>query len=259
MAALVNNNSDNNLHEQQKAFAPLLKSLTSPSSLLLSIDRKKNEKVISVLMTLTALVESAPALFMSTEKNDRGRKAICFALNSVLLGRGNDETGRDDSSLKNDGEDVKVTGSARRKSRKRKDADSKDTLSIPCRRAIAAIDFLVSHIRFTILHSRKLHTKDDKSKLSLPSREHISAVFDVLVNLIQDDGYLPSNKDRQECKVYHERASIRKSAAVSLLRLCDGSLNIENKFFSPKYWHIFSKAFVDDDLQVRGMMVLFFT
>ena len=80
LAALANKDIKTNLDEQRKTFEPLLKTLSSSSNLNASNDSSRNESVTNSLATLTALVESAPMLFMSPNKNDRGIKAINFAL-----------------------------------------------------------------------------------------------------------------------------------------------------------------------------------
>lgn len=246
MAALVNEGNKNKVQEQEKSFTPLLKTLTSSSSMCLSIEGENNEKIINVLTTLTALVETVPTMFMRSEKSDRGGKSVRFALETVLLGHGREKGGNDDEPLSDDEKMEESTPLKRKKNRRKGPAH----LSLTCQRAIAAVDFLVCHIRSTLLLSRTL---DKKSKYEAPSEDHISAVFDLLVNLLRDGGYLPASNDRQECSNFHERATLRKSAAIGLLRLCDGSLNLENKFLTPTYWHILSKTFLDEDHEVRGM------
>lgn len=241
MAALVENqNFDQD--SQRKEFEPLLKALTASSSMCLSVDGVDNAKVENVLITLTAMVESVPALFMATSEKDNGNKAVQFALNKVLQGESKNEDG-----IECDENNIETTPS-RRKSKKRKDSQ---TLSLACRRAIAAIDFLVSHIRSTLLYARKSIQKPTESK-RIPSDVHISTVFEVLVNIIRDGGYLSSCKNQHGKDIFRERSALRKCAAISLLKLCDGSLNIENKYFSSQYWHIFSRIFVDEDYDVRG-------
>ena len=253
MVALINSDDKNKVQEQEKAFVPLLKVLTAPSSMCLSSHGKINEKVINVLATLTALVESVPTLFMNQGKNDRGRKAVHFALEHVLLGLEKDE--EHNESKENSEEETEVTSPPKRKMKRQIDVDD---LSLTCQRAIAAIDFLVCHIRSTLLLSRKSPSKEKKKQQHfVPTDEHISSVFEILINLVRDGGVLPSIRDRHECNMFSDRGALRKCAAVSLLRLCDGSLNIESKYLTPKYWHILSKAFVDEEYQVRGTLNTF--
>lgn len=245
MAALVENQSINK-DCQMKEFTPLLKALTASSSMCLVIDGVENEKIINVLTTLTAMVESVPVLFMSNDKNDTGSKAFRFALNDILLGEGIDEG--DDESVKEGEEKEKEIIPSRRNSKRRKDTP---TLSLACRRTIAAINFLVSHIRSTSLSVRKVDRQNTRAK-GLPADKQISSVFEVLVNLIRDGGYLASCKEVYGRDVFKERSALRKCAGINLLKLCDGSLNLENKYFTSKNWHIFSKIFVDEDFDVRG-------
>ena len=247
MAALVEKqNIDQD--SQMKEFTPLLKALTASSSMCLSVDGVDNEKIVNVMKTLTAMVESVPALFMGTSDKDNGYRAIQFALNEIILGKSEQEEKENDESSANG----KAGTPARRKSARRKDSK---VLSLACQRTIAAIEFLVSHIRSTILYSRKSGKHQSKPAREFPSDEHISAVFEVLVNLIRDGGYLPSCQSQYVKDINKERSSLRKSAALSLLKLCDGSLNIESKFFSSKYWLIFSRAFVDENYEVRGEII----
>ena len=253
LAALANKDINTNLKEQQIFFAPLLKSLTSSSNLNLSGNDEKNENLISVFSALTALVECAPMLFMNNEKNDRGKRAIRFALDCVLLGK--NQTGTD-SSREHEGDSMEVDSPPkRRNSKKHKDEIN---LSVSCRLVVAVIDFLVCHIRFSILQSRKKMNTTKNSIISLPSNEHIATIFDVLINLINDKGLFSANHNLQNCSTSHERSSLRKCASVSLLRLCDGSLNIESRFLSQKNWHLLSKAFVDEESQVRGTFCLMY-
>ncbi len=241
MAALVENQSFDQ-DSQKKEFEPLLKALTASSSMCLSVDGVENEKIENILLTLTAMVESVPALFMGTSVKDNGSKAVQFALNKVLQGEGEIK-----DVTKYDENDVETTPS-RRKTKRRKDSQ---TLSLACRRAIAAIRFLVSHIRSTLLYARKSTQKTTETK-RVPSDLHISVVFEVLVNIIRDGGYLSSCNNLHGKDIFRERSALRKCAAINILKLCDGSLNIENKYFSSKYWHIFSRIFVDEDYDVRG-------
>jgi hypothetical protein len=247
LAALANKDIETNLDEQRKTFEPLLKTLSSSSNLRASNDSSKNESVINSLATLTALVESAPMLFMSPNENDRGIKAINFAL-SMLLEKDRDEQ-ENEESLDIDDEDLNEASPSKTQPKKRKEGIN---LSISCRMIVAAIEFVVCQIRYSFLQARKSLDKVRTGQLRLPSSEHISSIFELLVNLIKDDGLFPSKENLQDFSGSNERASLRKCAAVSLLRLCDGSINIESKYLSSKYWHILSKIFVDEEFQVRG-------
>ncbi len=252
MAALVDNQSVDQ-DSQRKEFTPLLKALTASSSMCLSVEGVDNEKIMNVMITLTAMVESVPVIFMGTKETDPGNKAVHFALNEILLERGEEKDEDDNPMNETEDADDKQTTPSKRKPRR---SITSKTLSLACQRKIAAIDFLVSHIRSTILHARKSSKQQSSKSIGqIPSDEHISAVFEVLVNLIRDGGYMASSQSHLGKNVFKERSALRKAAAISLLKLCDGSLNIENKFLSSKYWHIFSRAFVDEDFEVRGKVV----
>ncbi len=240
MAALVENQSIDS-EKQRNEFAPLLKALTASSSMCLTVDGVENEKIIKVLTTLSAMVESVPLLFIGNDKSDCGSKSFQFALSEILLGEGSEN---DDASRKEGEEKENEATPSRKKYKRRKESSM---LSLACRRTIAAIEFLVSYIRSTLLNVRKSGQQSKRAK-GTPSDDDISAVFEVLVNIIRDDGYLSSCTDQS----IKERSELKKCAANSLLKLCDGSLNIENKYFTSKYWHIFSRVLVDEDGEVRG-------
>lgn len=172
--------------------------------------------------------------------------------NSMLLEKDKDEQ-ENEESLDIDDEDLNEASHSKTKPKKRKEGIN---LSISCRMIVATIEFVVSQIRFSFLQARKSLEKIRTGQLRLPSSEHISSIFELLVNLIKDDGLFPSKENLQDFYGSNERASLRKCAAVSLLRLCDGSINIESKYLSSKYWHILSKIFVDEEFQVRGRSML---
>jgi len=267
MAALSNKNEEPG--KLMEVFGPLLKTLTSPARLRISRNETKNTKIVNVLTTLTAMVESVPIIFgTSDRKRDRAVKAIHFALETVLLGRGQetDDTQSDHEAM-SDSEDDQLADLSMNKSKQRKSPGKKSprrsnsfsnhTVSITCQQAMAAIEFLACHIRSTILYSRNTTGKDFFEKNDgtdtniIPTAEHISAVFDVLVKLIRDEGLLPYSQGRRDCKGVVDRNALKKCASVNLLRLCDGSLNLESKYLSPRMWHILSRVFLDQDELVR--------
>ena len=259
--------------KQEEINMLVLKALTSPSRLC-------------ALTTLTAIVECASSMFCSGIRHE---KAIRFALDTVLLARGHvdDESekgGSDFEKLSGDddeqnrmtsGDDSNLSISCnRRRSSVNGLGKSRNTmgdipkmLSVPCRRACAAINFLVGQIRSTIVQSAHSKNKQGKkvknvvagnssdqtkSVIKLPSSQHISSVFNVLINVIQDSGLPPSSRDRHECKGTRERAALRECAALNLLRLCDSRLKLESKYLSPKMWHVLGGCFLDEEKSVRG-------
>jgi hypothetical protein len=235
MAALIHSHGSS---QTTDAFGPLLKSLASPSRLTLST--KPSTKLVSVLVALAELADCAPNAMTSA----RGQKALHFALDNVLMGRAH--FGQDDTSdgEEEDGEEeMKEVGtpsptkSGRRKSSatKRKSQDHRkhlspgsnqinpleDTdLSITCRIICAAIEFLVSHIRSSILASQGNDSDSKRSGTNLrPSDDLIEKVFDLLSQILRDHGIPPSSQDRKECRMRQDRAALRIASATNLLRL----------------------------------------
>jgi hypothetical protein len=244
------------LHENDpdkivEVFQPLLETMTSSTRLSVDTSGKANKKVVNVLETLTAMVECVPSLFSSVDnsKKKRGAKAIRFALETVLLGRRDilSTQSNDDLDFPSDDEvhDRKSSGrpSSSKKKSGRKASDSGEaSLSLACKRIRAAISFLIAHIRAM------------KSAGLSPSKEHISAVFGVLRGILEDGGKPPSSYDRQECQSYEDEVALRQCATVSIMRLCDGNLQLEKDFFTHSMWHILGKSFVDVDASVRGKL-----
>jgi hypothetical protein len=288
MASLLNPSADSLTQEQNDAFSPLLKSLTSPSRL--TLEGKDSTKLISVLTALAELAEHAPSAFDST----RGQKALTFALEMVLLGRAHEtENGAvlsDDEDEQRDQEGKQATSpdsavAKRRKStpaRKRSSSMKNltpnanasiledESLSVACRRLCAAIEFLVSYIRTSILVSKDYASSSlirarSASQSSAPtasqaavtaaSHEIIEKVFDVLTQLLRDHGLPPSTHDRKDCKMRQDRAALRQVAATHLLRLCDARLSLDKQFLTPPRWHTLSGAFLDDEKVVRDKVM----
>ena len=289
MASLLNPSANSLTQEQNDAFSPLLKSLTSPSRL--TLEGKDSTKLISVLTALAELAEHAPSVFDST----RGQKALTFALEMVLLGRAHETEydavlSDDDEDEQRDEEGKRATSpdsgvAKRRKSTpaRKRSSSTKNTspnanesiledesLSVACRRLCAAIEFLVSYIRTSILVSKDYASNSlirarSASQSSVPptsqaavtaaSHELIEKVFDVLAQLLRDHGLPPSTHDRKDCKMRQDRAALRQVAATHLLRLCDARLALDKQFLTPPRWHTLSAAFLDDEKVVRDKVM----
>jgi len=240
-----------------EVFGRLLETVAAPSRLSLG-----NKKIMSVFATLGPLVECMPQMFIHSGKEDGGKKAVSFALNSLLLGNrevddgdsANYEKDSDSSDADSDNGTRKNRTSTSMKNRKKtkKELD----LSFLCQRACAAIDFLVTHIRSIILYQRKesgstTRTTAGSDSDCMPSSEHISTVIKVLVGIVQDAGLLPSERDRDGCKSDADRAALRQCAAINLFRLSDGSLQFGNELITYETWHILSSSFLDEEKSVR--------
>jgi hypothetical protein len=288
MASLLNPSADSLTQEQNDAFSPLLKSLTSPSRL--TLEGKDSTKLISVLTALAELADHAPSVFDSTQ----GQKALTFALEMVLLGRAHeteyDAVLSDDENEQRDeeGKQAASPDSAVAKHRKSTPARKRssnmknltpnanvsiledESLSVACRRLCAAIEFLVSYIRTSILVSKdyassSLISARSGSQSSAPtasqaavtaaSPEIIEKVFDVLTQLLRDHGLPPSTHDRKDCKMRQDRAALRQVAATHLLRLCDARLALDKQFLTPLRWHTLSGDFLDDEKVVRDRVM----
>jgi hypothetical protein len=244
-------------------LAALLQTLTSTSRLKISTDKKESLKVVSILSALSALTDCAP-LVLST--SPRGEKVVKFSLEGILLGRdrlGN-ESGSDDEAT--DEDEVESPTASSRKQRRSSSATKKkhttpeskiclledENLSVACRRICAAVDFLVSHIRSTtLLHYVQKSNPSVTVKGTLPSPSQVRLLFELLTQIIKDQGLPPSNRDRKLCGSRQDRAALRQCAAVSLLRLCDARLGLEKDMLSQSMWHTLSNAFLDEEFVVR--------
>ena len=247
---------------EEEAFGSLLKDLTSPSRLRLDVQADDKSKIVSVLTALAALAESAPPLFAS----GRGKRAVSFALDTFLLGH-SAEGGGEESESDDEDEDkisgVDETPSKSRRQRKAKKSPGKvrsprgvgnaleDTsLSIVCRRLCATIDFLVSHIRASVLFALKT-----KSSTVAPSHDHIVQVFGLLHQILRDKGLPPSSRDRRHCRSRQDRSALREFAAISLFRLSDVRLELERKYLSPVMWHTLASSLLDEEQTVRSSVM----
>ena len=248
---------------EKAIFEPLLRSLTSPSRL--TIDGKggragDSKKIIQILGALDAVAEFAPSTFCTA--NGRGDKAVKFALESILLGRssdsdGGDESGSDEeneSSDDEDGEDSVSTSKSKKRSsqgRRRSSSTTKrsaDGVSGAASRAVIAMKLLATHIRSTTLASRQANKK-------LRNEDHIKSVLSVFEQVLRDSGLPPSSRDRRECKSPLDRATLRQSAATSILQLCDPALQLEDKYLPNSCWHLLGSVFTDEEQSVREKVI----
>lgn len=206
-----------------------------------------NEKQISLLSALTALADCAPDLLAS---QTRGKKALIYALEDILMGR------RGDENESSDDEDAKPKSKRGRKSpsKKNRHATPKshnvlddESLSAPCRRLCAAIAFLTSHIRATYLHRRPSSPGAQEAL----SKEQVMQFFQLLVQILRDNGLPPNDRDRKKCDTRQERAALRQVAGVHLLRLCDSRLGLEKLCLSTAMWYSLGEAFLDEEKVVR--------
>jgi hypothetical protein len=239
------------VNDCKNVFQPLLKKLTSSSRMKLILnDGGDNEKVIDTFNALTPMADCAPFLFLQNNA-DFGSKAVAFA-KSILLEHDNDnidKTCRGGKDLEED--KSKDSPKRKRKRLSRQREPSVSILSLSCQRICCAIEFLVTHIRSTIVFSR------NKSRLvSAPSDQHLRDIFDVLVDLLQSGGLPRSNQDRS-CNEPEERAALRECASLNLFRLCDSFLKLERIYLSTRMYHILSRSFLDKELSVRGAFKYF--
>ena len=124
--------------------------------------------LVSALSALAAFADCAPDVFGASE---RGEKAVKFALETILMGVNRaDDSDSDGGNEASDPEnhDEGDTPSSSRKKRPRSASKNKqgrknlspeaasslledESLSIACRRVCAAIDFLVSFVRSSVI------------------------------------------------------------------------------------------------------------
>ena len=252
----------------KESFTPLLTSLTSPSRMKVLGSGDESSKLISILSSLSALAECAPSLF----ETQRGEKAITFALESVLLGRGyEEEESSDEEAADTDRKKAKTPSSPRKRPSGSPSKSGKqgsehvtptgntslledESLSISCRRLCAAIEFLVSYIRSTMMKALDA-TGANRPDTSRLSTNRVKSVFDILIQLLQDKGLPPSSHDRRLCRARQDRAALRQCATIQILRLCDPRLGLEQKYVSPAKWHTLSESFLDEERSVREAVI----
>lgn len=221
--------------------ATVLQLLTSPSRLI--------GNTVSTLSALTALANVAPGLMTSV----RGKKAIKYALETVLLGRGEDDEDADSET-----ESSKKTPS-RRSERKHETPShaskllQAENISQPCKRMCAAIEFITCYVRSSILESRandKQHGLDS---------DLVERFVEILTQIQVDKGIPVAH--RNHCRTRQDRAALRYSASLNLLRLCEGRLHIEKnvaiekKFLTPKMWQVLSESLLDEERVVREALL----
>ncbi|KAL3919135.1 MAG: hypothetical protein SGILL_003907, partial [Bacillariaceae sp.] len=254
--------------EENDSFLPLLQTLATPSQLSIAAEGSST-KTVCVLVALTELAENAPKIF---ENETRGQKTVKFALESVLLGRAHsasgrdprdDSSGSDDSDAEDENEAPKrKTPKGRRTTKSKKSTGAVDhlspsgkntspvdnnNLSICCRTLCAAIEFLVTYIRSNVLTN-----KNAGGDLSKSTQDSIEKFFDVLSTIIRDQGMPPSTRDRKLFSFRQDRAALRQCAAISLLRLCDSRLDLDQKHLSTERWHRLAGMLLDDEKVVRS-------
>jgi hypothetical protein len=217
-------------------------------------------KLISALSALAAFTDCAPNVFGASA---RGNTAVKFALENILMGVNHaDEDGSYDSNEASDQEDRDKpdTPSSSRKKRAKSTSKNKqgrsslledESLSLACRRVCAAIDFLVSYVRSSVLESKRNPSSSIRPLASSPSAEQVQQLFELMAQILHDKGLPPSNRDRRAYKSRQDRAALRHCAAVHLLRLCDSRLGLEKKFLTWEMWHTLSEAFLDEERVVR--------
>lgn len=268
ISALLKPKEDIALTEEQTAsFLPLLRTLAAPSRLAIA-SAGSSPKLVCVLVALAELADHAPKLF---DSSGRGENAIKFAFDMVLLGRAHsatansvDEDREGDSSSDEDSdcEEKKTPRSRRPYSGKSTDRQGHlspvahaslvedHNLSVTCRTLCAAIEFLSTYLRSSILAAKSFSTPDSPSTLTV-SHDFIEKLFSVLSQILRDHGMPPSSRDRQYCNARQDRAALRQCAAIHLLRLCDTRLGLDQKHLTIQRWHILSSILLDDERVVR--------
>lgn len=252
----------------EKAFSPLLKALTSPTRMTLSSNGDDSSTLVSALSALAAFADCAPDVFGASE---RGNKAVKFALETILMGVNHaddcDSDGDDEASDRENHDEgdtpsssrKKRPGSASKNKQGRKNLTPEaasslledESLSVACRRVCAAIDFLVSFVRSSVLELSRNPSSPMRLVPSSPSPAQAKQIFELMTQILHDKGLPPSNRDRRACKSRQDRAALRHCAAVHLIRLCDSRLGLEKKYLTSGMWHTLSEAFLDEERVVR--------
>lgn len=259
-------------------YTPLLHALASSSKLNLNEEDQASSspRIVSILSALSALSECAPSVISLSLK---GKKAFTFALQTVIMGKGDEniETAMpSDAELETEETLTKTPSSTRKKRRpgylspmndmKNSSLSSKNSvnvfednrLSFHCRRLCAAIDFVVNQVRSSILSQLRVSGQKPTCLLAnaqCPTADEIPIIFNHLIQILQNKGLPVSTRDRRHCRGYRDRAALRQLAATRILRLCDGRLCLEQKFLSPQMWHALSESFLDEDFCVRHAVI----
>jgi hypothetical protein len=266
LAQLVSQELDIASEPSKDEFEPLLQTLTSASRLKITTNKKESLKLVSILSSLSAFAECAPGLLSSSKRGDR---AIKFSLDSILLGRdhsGDKSDSGEESSENDEISDTHDSGSKRRRSSSIANKGhltptakgsllEDESLSLACRRICAAIDFLVSFVRSTILakqlHRMKHKQGYDGDEISTMPRDKIALIFRTLNQILIDRGQPPSSRDRKICKSRQDRAALRQWSAVSLMRMCDSRLKLEKPLLQSYMWHSIGNVILDEERVVR--------
>jgi hypothetical protein len=254
LTAMIHTASD----DTSGSFKSLLNSLASNSILSVSAF---SERIVTAFAALSELTEAAPRAMWSK----RGQQAVQFALESVLLGRENSGSDKESSDGSSDDENRFASKDPRSSTTPQcrlnlKDKhlspsgqqavlDNKD-LTLTCRKLCACIEFLTVYTRATCFEIKKSQSQGDNAITSQNSdgTEHI---FEAICKVLRDEGLPPSNRDRQDCNLRHDRAALRQCAAISLLRLCDPRLGLDIQHLSISRWHVLANVFLDDERVVR--------
>lgn len=248
---------------KMKMLETLLGSLASPSVLSLETG---NERLVTTLAALSEFAEASP----QTMSSARGKKAVKFALESVLLGRGHPSTD-DENEIQDDGEN-QMTRTPRRggtttpkgtRAAKRKhlspgansDLLADINLSLTCRKLCSSIEFLTTYTRSAIFASVNPDSSTSSDIDLRPSDDIIDKVFDTLCHILRDGGMPPSNLDHNDCSLRQDRSALRQCAAINLLRLCDPRLSLDQRFLTTKRWHTLAGVFLDDERIVRERII----
>jgi len=237
----------------------LLNSLSSPSALSRTASC---ERVISSLAALAQFAEAAPLAMTSL----RGQQAVTFALEHVLLGRGDSIS---DHELSCSDNEIEVPSKKQRRSfaMAQRARDSKNLspggghdllddkgLSSTCRRLCGAIEFLTSYTRATCFAINEALSRAATTVPSHPS-DTIEKIFETLVKILRDQGVPPTSRDRHDCNGRQDRAALRQCSAINLLRLCDPRVGLDIKYLATPRWHILAGIFLDDERAVREKVI----
>jgi len=261
------------VRKEKKEFEPLLKALVNPSRLTIPDDTtspKSRGRIISVLSAISAIADCAPHAFNARGQGAKlgwGQRALQFCLDTVLLGKNarlSLSQYADDEETSDSEEDLSPTKKGRGKGGKK----GKNGVSVHCQMLCGAVEVLVSHIRSTIVNSqpsnnsksskkRRSSSDGESPKLKPPSHEHLTQVFSTLIQILSDGGVPPSSVDGRYCKTAKDKAELRRTASVNILRLCDANLRLEGKsleatYLTPKMWHVLSSGLVDDNKGARS-------
>lgn len=249
--------------KQTDSSLSLLNTLATPSRLAIA-SAGSSAKLVCVLVALSELADHAPKVF---ESSSRGKSALKFALEMVLMGRAhssskNDDDGSFSSEDETDMEETKTPKRAKKEMAVNKIGNhlsptatggslvEDENLSISCRTLCAAIELLATYIRSSVFTAKKT-----KSVLPKESVDLIGKVFDILSQILRDQGLPPSTRDRKMCSLRQDRAALRQCAAIHLFRLCDTRLGLDQSFLTTQKWHILASILLDDELIVRKAVI----